>query len=67
MTVESLARKLESEDSVIWRSGFQSIDLRSLNAQALRGKMVPGEARPRLITRSGFEQKHILTSQIASG
>lgn len=67
MIVESLARKLESEDTVPWKPGFRGIDLRSLNANALRGKLVPGEARPRLITRSGFEQKHILTSQIASG
>ena len=51
----------------IWRSEFVIIDLRELTALMTPPRWAPGEARPRLISRSGFEQKHIYTSQIASG
>jgi hypothetical protein len=65
---ESTARKMSHDGMTTkWESRFKKVDLYTLNVSQPRGCMVPGEARPRLITRSGFEQKHIVTSQIASG
>ena len=50
-----------------WRTEFKKANLRELTADMVTPSWAPGEARPRLISRSGFEQRHIYTSQIASG
>lgn len=50
-----------------WRTEFKKANLRELNWDRVSPSWMPGEARPRLISRSGFEQEHIQTSQIASG
>lgn len=49
-----------------WSSTLKPIDLREINTAAIIGRVPSGEARIRLITRSGFEQTNIFTSQIAS-
>lgn len=48
-----------------WDIAF-SRSLVLVGVDKLIGRVPAGEARMRLITRSGFEQKHIFTSQIAS-
>lgn len=50
-----------------WQTSFRKLELREYGTGPLVGHVVEGEARVRLITRSGFEKKHIFTSQIAAG
>ncbi|RWC87646.1 MAG: hypothetical protein EOS72_20590 [Mesorhizobium sp.] len=56
-----------ASDLPLWRTEFVRANLRELNTDRALPIWMPGEARPRLISRSGFEQDHIKTSQIASG
>jgi hypothetical protein len=63
-----LARCPETPPSnPVWITQFLRPDLRVLTRKLVPPSFVVGEARPRLVSRSGFEQKHIRTSQIASG
>ncbi len=55
------------EPGNVWETTFKKLSIRDVNRTPLAGVVLDGEARVRLITRSGFEQKHIFTSQIASG
>lgn len=55
------------QDAETWQTSFRKLELRDYGAGPLIGHVVEGEARVRLITRSGFEKKHIFTSQIAAG
>jgi hypothetical protein len=50
-----------------WETSFTRLDLRDVSKSPLKGGMVDGEARARLVTRTGFEKHHIFTSQIATG
>jgi len=66
--MRSIAPKsAQAEPGNVWQTSFKKLDIRDVNRKPLTGFMLDGEARARLITRSGFEQKHIFTSQIASG
>ncbi len=49
-----------------WSTTFTNVDLLKYNQNVCQSKYIKKEAKIRLITRSGFEQKYIYTSQIAS-
>ena len=49
-----------------WETSFGKMHLRQIREREVRGRFRTPEGRVRLITRSGFEQKYIVTSQIAS-
>ena len=62
----NLAENLNRESSRAWSNSLKEIDLKLINKDAVKPEILEKTAELRLITRSGFEQKHIFTSQIAS-
>lgn len=62
----NLAENLNRESSRDWSNSLKEIDLKLINKDAVKPEILEKTAELRLITRSGFEQKHIFTSQIAS-
>lgn len=49
-----------------WQTLFTSPDLKSMHDNAVEQRRVDGESTLRLVTRSGFETKHICTSAVSS-
>ncbi|MBF0153845.1 MAG: hypothetical protein HQL64_08920 [Magnetococcales bacterium] len=65
---ENRAVKLaQGIDAQPWQTSFHRPDIKRINETFLPGLYVEGEARVRLISKTGFEQKYIFTSLIATG
>lgn len=56
----------EATERHIWNTRFVSPSIRSLNAEVVWGRSLDAEPVVRMLTRTGFEQKYVYTSMIAS-
>ncbi|MTI42766.1 hypothetical protein JM93_00969 [Roseibium hamelinense] len=59
-------KTIADRQSPAWTTKFKQPDLKSMQANTVAFRKVDGQSNLRLITRSGFETKHICTSAIAS-
>jgi hypothetical protein len=55
-----------SDDVLKWEFGFKNCDLKTLNENAIFGDVLVETGALTLVTKSGFEAKHVGTSLIAS-
>lgn len=65
--MEATQKRKSDRIERLWSTEFRGVNLRQITADTEYVTYLSDCPRPALITRSGFEQAHIVTSQIASG